>query len=198
MAISSVQIANFALNKIGDDGTIESLTEESPQANVCNLWFDYARQLTLAAWDWSFARKRATLAAHADDPPDNWTYRYQYPADCIKAHFIENPASKIDDPLPFTVEYSTNGTKSILTDEEEARLIYTRDATETPLFTLFFIEVLSTVLAGKIAYALTGKQKLGLEMEERARQMLIYAPAMDASEQQESAPREAPQIRGRS
>jgi len=197
MTISSVQIANMALSHIGDNSTIESLTENSSQAKTVNLWFHFARQLTLAAWDWSFARKREAIAEHDDDPPDEWTYRYQYPADCIKARFIENPAGKLADPVPFVVEYSADGTKSILTDIEDAILIYTRDATEPLLFTHFFIEVFSLVLAAKIAFALTGRQKIKDDMDARAMRMLIYAPAMDASEQMEAPPRDAAHIRGR-
>lgn len=197
MAISTVQIANMALSHIGDNSTIEALTENSAQAKTANLWYDFARKFTLKAWDWSFARKRASLAVHGDDPPSEWTYRYQYPADCIAARFIENPAGKLADPVPFTVEYSDDGTKSILTDTEEAILIYTRDATEPLLFSEFFIDVFSLVLASKIAFALTGRKAIKDDMAARAHQLLVYAPAMDASEQQEAPPREASHIRGR-
>ena len=94
MAISSVKIANFALSKVGTDSTIETLTENSAEAKACNLWFETARKQALSAYDWPFARKRLALAVHGDDPPDEWAYRYQYPADCVKARFVENPVGK--------------------------------------------------------------------------------------------------------
>ena len=43
MALSTVQIANFALSKIGSDSTIESLTEDSAEAAECNLWYEETR-----------------------------------------------------------------------------------------------------------------------------------------------------------
>jgi len=48
MAISSVQIGNLALGKVGTDTTIESLTENSSEAKTINLWFDLARQEVLS------------------------------------------------------------------------------------------------------------------------------------------------------
>ena len=155
MPISSVQIANFALSKIGADGTIESLTENSAEANVCNLWFEHARKQTLAAFNWSFAKNRETLATHGDDPSDDWTYRYVYPATCLKARFIFNPLGKKADPVPFEIENSDSGTKSILTDGVDAILIFTKDVSTPSLYTEWFIETFSTILGAHISYALT-------------------------------------------
>ena len=77
---------------------------------------------------------RKTLTAHGDDPPTDWTYRYQYPSDCVKARFIENPLGRTKDPVPFDVEQSTDGTMSIVTNQNEACLIYTKDVTSPSLY----------------------------------------------------------------
>lgn len=197
MAISSVKIANFALSKVGTDSTIETLTENSAEAKACNLWFETARKQALSAYDWSFARKRLALAVHGDDPPDEWAYRYQYPADCVKARFVENPVGKTADPVPFSVEMSADGTKSVLTDEVDAILIYTKEETSPDYYTPYFIELFATVLASRIAFSITHKAKLTEYLDAIVRFLLIYAPAMDAVEQQEAAPRGADWIRGR-
>lgn len=197
MAISTVQIANFALSKVGTDSTIESLTEDSAEANACNLWIGHARRQALSAFNWTFSRFRTTLATHGDDPPDEWTYRYAYPVDCVKARFIENPVGKTADAVPFDVEQSDDGTKSILTDMVDAKLIYTKDVTDPGLYTEYFIELLATILGSHIAFPITTRTKLSLQLREEARLMLIFAPAMDANEKQEDIPRDAPQIRGR-
>ena len=197
MAISTVQIANFALSKVGNDSTIESLTEDSTEAKECNLWLEHSRKQALAAYDWSFARVTKTLAAHGDDPTALWGYRYVYPVDCIKARFLQNPSGSQADPVPFVREQSDDGTMSILTDLNEAKLRYTKDVTSPGLYTEYFIELLATILGSHIAFPLTTKVRLSQFLEAQARQMLIFAPAMDASEQQEKAPRDAEQIRGR-
>jgi hypothetical protein len=197
MAISTVQIANFALSKIGSDATIESLTENSSEANICNLWIEHTRLQALAAYDWSFARVRATLAAHGDDAPTDWAYRYIYPVDCVKARFLENPGGSEADPVPYAVEQSDSGSKSIVTDLNEAKLIYTKDVTVPGLYTPYFIEAYAVLLGAHVAYALTGKANLEDKLAGRARRMFIFAPALDASEQQEKLPRDAHHIRGR-
>jgi len=197
MAISTVQIANFALSKVGSDSTIESLTEDSTEAKECNLWLEHTRKQALAAYDWSFARVTKTLAAHGDDPTDLWGYRYVYPVDCVKARFLENPSGSKADPVPYVVAQSTDGTKSILTDLNEAKLRYTKDVTTPGMYTEFFIELLATMLGAHIAFPLTTKVRLSQFLAAAAQRMLTIAPAMDAAEQQEKAPREAEQIRGR-
>lgn len=197
MAISTVQIANFALSKIGTDSTIESLTENSAEAKACNLWWEHTRKQTLAAFNWTFAEVRATLAAHGDDPSDDWAYRYVYPVDCVKARFIFNPVGRKADPVEYKIEQSTNGTKSILTDEASAILLYTADVTVPSLYTEFFIETLATVLGSHIAFPLTRKINLARLLAGEAQQMFKVAPAMDAVEGQDSAPRNADHTRAR-
>ncbi|KKK55892.1 hypothetical protein LCGC14_3070010, partial [marine sediment metagenome] len=55
----------------------------------------------------------------------------------------------------------------------------------------------ATILGSHIAFPLTTRTKLAQFLREEARQLLIFAPAMDALEQQEALPRDAAHIRGR-
>jgi len=197
MAISSVQIANFALSKVGTDSTIESLTETSSEAKEANLWFSFVREEVLAAFNWQFARKRILLAAHTEDPPDEWAYRYIYPSESLKARFIENPVGLEADPVPFIVELASDDTKSLLTNQGTATLIYTSSITDTTLYTPWFIESFATMLAAKICFPITGKLNLSQNLETKARQMLIVAPAMDAQEKQDPPPRDGEATRAR-
>jgi len=198
MAISTVQIANLALSKTGNDSTIESLDENSAEAKQCKLWMDRARIQTLEAFNWDFARIRATLAAHNDDPPDDWGYRYIYPSDCVKALFVQNPLGKNKLPVEYIVEQSTDGTKSILTDQASAVLIFTKDETRPSFYPEWFIEMLASVLGAKVAFPLTGKARLAASLRLEAREMAILAPAMVANEKQEGPARESEHITGRS
>ena len=65
--VSQVLIANMALSNIGTKSEIASLDENSVEAKQCKLWYDLSRKQALEAFDWGFARKRLTLALHADD-----------------------------------------------------------------------------------------------------------------------------------
>jgi len=196
MAISSVQIANLALGKLGTDSTIESLTENSNEARTINLWFDLSRQQVLAAFSWGFAKKRQALATHSDDPSSEWAYRYVYPADALIMRFIENPLGKTADPIPFEIELSSD-TKSIQTDAVDAIAIYTKEVTDTFQYTPFFIEAFATMIAAHVALSLTAIPELAVDLREQAQQMLAFASVMDASEKAEDPARNADHTRGR-
>ena len=197
MALSSVQIGNFALAKVGADSTIESLTEDSTEAKNVNLWFAFAREETLAAFNWSFARKRLALATHGEDAPTGWTYRYIYPSDCIKLRVLENPLGDTADPVPFEVETDSDGNKCIVTDLEDAVAVYTFNATNPILYSKYFVETFATLLASHIALPLTGKFQIEEKLKGQFRWMLVFASAMDASEKQEKPERDSILIRSR-
>lgn len=203
--ISPVRIGNMALSHIGDDSTIESLTEASAQAKQINLWYDYSRLQVLEAFDWSFARKRVALAVLeviTDDSTDNqrfdWVYRYQYPSDCVAARKISNPSGKTDDAVPFEVETTPDGSaRSVLTDMEDAILIYTFDAEVAVLFTAHFVDTLAALIAHRIAFSLTGQRSTANDMLQLYNAMLSIAPAHNANEQVAPPAREAEWVRGR-
>lgn len=196
--LSSVKIANMALSKAGANSTIESLDEDSAEAAQVSLWYEFAKEKALSAYNWSFARKSLTLATHGEDAPTNrWAYRYMYPADCVKARMIENPSNDDADPIAFKVELAPDNTKSIVTNQDEAVLIYTANITDPNLFSPFFVEFLATVLASHIAWPLTAKFGVVDRLEERTQVLQILAPTADAQEQQEDTPRDSDYIRAR-
>ena len=196
--ISVARIGNMALSHIGSGSSIESITEDSAEANAVELWYDFCRLQVLEAYDWNFARSRQTLALHADDPPATWVYRYQYPSSCVAARLIEHPFGKTADPVPFEVELSENGeTKSILTDLSEAKLQYTRDLTLTTLFSGHFVMTLSYLIAHNICFDLTADLKLKLELGLVYNSLLMQAPAVSANERMDQLEQDADWIKGR-
>lgn len=197
--IGSVQIANMALSHVGAKSSIEALSESSPEARQANLWYDHCRLQVLEASDWSFARKRLLLALHGEAPPTGiWAYRYQYPADCIFARRIVNPISKSSDQVPFDIEVDSTGeTKTILTDSEEAVLIYTKDVSNPTLFSNLFVDALSHLLASYIGYSPTGTMATKTKEFELYAALLSLASAGNANEQAAAPMRDAPWITGR-
>jgi hypothetical protein len=199
--ISEVRISNMALSNIGTDSTIESMTEDSAEAKECDLWYHFSRLQALAANNWSWARRRLTLAAHSIAPPSGvWAYSYQYPSDCVAFREIENPAGVTADSVPFEIEASGTSydSRSILTDRDTAIGIYTFDQQNVTMFSAFFIEMLAFALASHVAFSLTGKRELRKEMIESFQSMARIAPAADANERVAPPPRDTDWIRGRS
>ncbi len=202
-AVSKVQIGNFALAHVGTRSTIESFTENSTEAPLVALWYDYCRVEALEAFDWSFARRRLVLATIAIGiAEDRWTYRYQYPSDCVAFRKIagEDTTRSDDaaDPFPYAIEMTDDqSAKSILTDVESAVGVYTFDQEITSFFSAHFVNTLSRLLAHRIAPSLTGKQSIIDGQWQEYQSMLRTAPAHNANEQMEPPPRDAEWIRGR-
>lgn len=195
--VSEVYIGNQALLVLGVSSFIQSVDEASKEARSIKTAFDSARREALAAANWAFARKRQALAVHSEEAPtDDWTFRYQYPVDCLVARKLENPFGWQGDAIPFVVETNSTGTElTILTDMESAKLIYTFDQMNYNLYPDYFITTLSYLLAAKIALPVTGKA----QNVERAYQLyngaLQVAPAINANAEVQRGPRDAAFVR---
>ena len=195
--ISRVKIANMALSGVGA-GNIESFDEPSPEARQCKLWYDFTRQQTLEAFDWSFARKRLTLALSAEDPPISWGYRYQYPSDCIVARYLQSPAALMDETVPFSIEVDQAGTaKTIVTNMDEAVLVYTFDLETTSMFSPHFVNALAARLGAEIAFALTGNRGIKGDLFQQFQILIGQAPTHNANEEVSEPPPESSWISGR-
>ena len=197
--VSPTRIGNMALSHIGVSGTIESLTEDVPEASQINLWYDFSREQALSTLDWNFAIKGQTLALHSDDAPtDIWDFRYQYPADALKVRRLVNPSGKLADASPFEIENSVDGSeKTIVTDVEDAVAVYTFNLSSTALFSPLFIEALSYLLAHHISFPLTGSPEIKKEMLQTYIALVRVAQAYNANERQDDPPRDAQHIRDR-
>lgn len=199
MTVSVVKIANMALGNIGAKSTIESLTEASTEAKQINLWYEFARQQTLSALDWSFARKRKVLALHSEAADlIKWQYRYQVPSDVLTIRYIPNPAGPDADAIPFELALNSDGTQqTILTNLPSAEIVYTFDQTLVNLYSPMFVQALSLILAHYISYTLISRKDVKSEMLGQYVAMLRVAEATDGNSQVKSAPREASWISGR-
>jgi len=197
-SVSEVLICNMALSHVGE-GSIESLDEGTAASNACRLWYSFARRQALELNDWSFARKRLTLATHSDDPPSGvWEYRYQYPSDCVMFRKIQNPVGDAADPVPYEVEIDDDDeTRSIITNLDDAIGVYTFDLTQVGLFSTNFITLLSYGIASMVAYTLTGKLSRQEKMQEIHQYLASVASASNANEQSAPPPPEADWVAGR-
>lgn len=198
LLLSKTDIANLALNNVKSQEIIENLdTDPGTAADALRRWYDVARSQTLADFDWTFARTRQVLAAHPDDPPTEWALRYLYPSTALQPRLIENPVGPDADPVPFAVERAPNGTRSILTDLDEACLIFTADVTDTTLFSVHFTTTLALLWAWYVSGAITGDQALRDKLEADYRTMILFATANDANVGMARKARDAEWIRER-
>lgn len=83
MAASNVSIANRALQKLGAK-RISSLGQDNPNARSMNACFEAVRKGELRRYAWSFAIKRASIAADGDQSEWGGWNRYSLPDDFIR------------------------------------------------------------------------------------------------------------------
>lgn len=169
MPSTRVQIASFALTRIGVNQALASLDEfsadgkpPSAEAQVCSLWLDTCIERTLEAYDWPFARRIKALALVDENPSDEWDFSYKYPSDCIAARrVLPDGGSRygrdaLDQQIPFVRGQSGD----ILTQQEQAYLQYTARVIDPTKFSPAFTSAVAWLLAHEIAPALSAKPEL--------------------------------------
>lgn len=182
----------MALSAIGISIYIADLdTEKSKAANVCRVLFDQARDAVLEQFDWDFARRTRPLSL-ASAEFTGWDFVYSIPVDCIKPReiinpYVRNPTS--DQRIPFKAMTDTAGNRYILTDLEDAELIYTGRTEDPNLFSPSFVRALSLALAALIAMPMTVSASISDRVEKLAKAAIDNAVVNSMeSEQEEQAP----------
>lgn len=206
MASSAVEIANLALDAVGTQSTIQSLTENSPEANAINRHYKPARDEFLRVAPWDFARKQINLSLLKDGTqtgilvPQPWLYEYAYPSDCIQARYILpqfNTPSGVSAgvvSLPYasspptrfmiSTDLDTNSTtiKVLLTNQTSAILVYTQRIEDESLFDSTFVYGFAHLLASRIAFTLTGDRELTKTLFQVANDTSLEARARNGVE----------------
>lgn len=152
-AKSKVEIARRSLLLAGLDSNIESFSGDNPESSAAELFYDSSRREVLAAFDWGFARRIEALSPAAEAPADGWSFRYDFPADCITFQGIQNPLGPQEADPPHKLQ-TINGRTTILTNTDLAIARYTSDFEDTRLFTPWFTQSVMYLLAYYLAQAI--------------------------------------------
>lgn len=172
---SEVDICNLALANMGANANVASISppEGSVQAQLCARFYPIARDKLLEDHEWSFAERRQYLALYATNPTDSWLYAYALPADCVKPRAVLLPKSTDDTATQDYVESTADdGSKIILTNVEDAVLVYTRRVTDTAKFGALVIDALAWLLTSFLAGPII-KGSEGAKVKESAYKMYI-------------------------
>ena len=164
----------MALDRLGQ-APIGVITQTTGNGPLCSRHYDSLRRSLLHHTWWTFARSEISLALLGNNQWQNWAYAYQYPVDCLRINYLMNPnlvASYIGYPYSPAMEefYYKNcphevtqaldannnatGHKVILTNMENAILVYTKDVTDVALFPDPFAQVLVLRLARALCHKL--------------------------------------------
>ena len=134
---SATDICNLALGQLGADRITNFENPETPNEQLCNLYYPIMRSALLEERDWTFITKRAKLTI-VDSLPPEWGYAYAFtlPSDVARVIDVRDNAK---DNAPSTFEWRMEGGKIIC----DAKIIYVRyiisDVSEdkfSPMFTV--------------------------------------------------------------
>lgn len=84
MAYSKVQIANLALQKLGQSRKLESLTQDHANARAMNLAYEPVLKSLLRKYAWNFSIKRASIAEDGGSPTWGDWNQYSLPNDFLR------------------------------------------------------------------------------------------------------------------
>jgi len=152
-----IDICNQALSHVRA-ASIQSIDDTSVEGLECKRHFEIVRDAVLAKFMWNFATKTETLADTGDEY-SGWSYAYAYPTDCVKARRIYNSAGS--PRLPFEIRSNADkDARIILTDVEDAILVYTAEITNVNMYSPEFVEMLAYALAVELAVPVCNNEEL--------------------------------------
>lgn len=173
MATSIIEICNSALTKVGARA-IQDLTDDSNEANVCNLRFEPCKRAVLRRHPWNFAIDRVTTAPETGSPAFGATYKHALPSDCLRVILVG----------PNDLFYRIEGRK-LLVDSDIVNLTYIKNVSDPTVMDELFGEALACYLAWDIAYKITQKQTLQRELWIMYLSALRDAKSVDAQEERD-------------
>lgn len=179
MATDIVALYNLALNAIGARSNISLPSEDSREAEVCNLWFPNIRDQILASAPWPEATKMerlALLSVHDNtnglwlqgDPRPDLLNAYALPTDLLRPHYITNYTH-------FTIQSYGDENRALMTNGESPILIYTFRHTKPAFWGQELQMAIMYGLAAAACVPLTGKTSRAKLLLEQANQAIIAA-----------------------
>lgn len=180
--IAPHQVCNIALSFVGNGQDINSLEENTLESKQSKIHYAATRDDLLEVFPWRFATRRAVLARLAVERT-GWGFVYAVPADLLAVQRIWNGErrSRSDDQIPFDIEALVTGTnvsgRCLLTDKEDAELIYTAECPAVALWTPTFVQAVAWALAVKLALVVPVKPQLAALADGKALTALKKAKA---------------------
>jgi hypothetical protein len=175
---AEVDICNLALGHLGDVANVAVINppDGSAQSEHCQRFYPLARDTLLEMNDWTFATRRATLAA-VTSPASTWQYAYAMPTGALNFLAVLDPAAQDDystgigtspysyetmsagplidrgmyTPQDFAIETDLNGSEIVLTNQVNAVGRFVIRITDTSKFSNLFVDALAWLLASHLA-----------------------------------------------
>ena len=202
MVSTVVDVYNAALSAVRGKGRLATTSDDTREAEECNIWYSQVRDQVQAAARWDVCRTLADLRAAtttrdtsadwtASAPEPQYLYGYSLPSDYLRAWHL----ARFD---RFTISYNTGNSALLLnTDSKAPILIYSRVVSDVSLWPPGMKNAVIYALAASIAGPLTGNSSLQQINFQLANQAIIAARAVEANTNTEQLQTTPPTLRAR-
>ncbi len=180
MASDVVVLYNLALDTIGARAKISLPTEQSREAEACNLWYPNIRDQVLASAAWPEATKMARLSLlvtqdtdedgiwASGDPRPDLLNSYALPSDMLRPQYVAGYGS-------FSIQSYGTEQRALMTSGENPVLVYTFRQTKVSMWSPELQMAIMYGLAASICISLTGKTSRAKSLMDLANAKIIAA-----------------------
>ena len=133
--MNRLDICNLALMYIGITRPVQSFSENSTEAQLCNRVYNTAKEIVLKAFAWEFSKATGALTV-TTETSNKFEYVYEYPDTCIRVLSISDSNGIGVDQQPFEVSSIVTDSlpyKRILTNVKSAYAEYILNVYEEAL-----------------------------------------------------------------
>lgn len=165
-----VAICNQALDRIGAN-KFTYASQTGVEALACIRHYVQTRDSLLRAFEWPFAKWRATLTAHTISPDFEWDYQCKLPEDYLRMrqNYTTDNSRELDNRYEIEGEW-------LLSNDSEVEIKYIRKVTDPNEFNDLFTDILILKLALKLVPALAGtKNTIKKEIEAELKPLISHA-----------------------
>lgn len=190
---------NLALTELGvrTVASIETASATSKEEKLGNLLYQPTLDVLLRAHPFGFAEKEVALSLVTGATSIRFDLVYAHPADCLKITKLTQDGAG-GESFPYRVRTdAAKNSKEILSDAEDAYLIYTTNITNVTLFDPDFRDALVYLLASKSAIALKGDSQLKADNYALYLESWALATKDDSDEEESNEPDEEAAITAR-
>lgn len=176
MAASEVSLANRALQILGVSQGIESLAQDHPNARSMSRVLEPRRQAMLRKYRWTFAIKRASVAADGTQTAWGSLNRYSKPNDFLRLLRDKDVPNRRED-------WKIEERYIITADASPLEFRYIADITDPTQWDSLFFEALAHDMAHESCKEVTGSTGAKQDIKDDLKTILSEAKHVGAMEE---------------
>lgn len=180
---TKVQICNMALSRLGAS-TITALTDDTPEAKLCNTLFDDLSDRVLMQGSWAVALVRVALAKTTNTPPYGFANEFQLPVDpkCLKVLTTDLDVTPLEDiSASGSFPYRIEGDK-LLTDSTNVKIKYISRLASTERYDPLLTEAVEVLLASYLAFPIMGERIVAEQLKQEYLELVNRNLAIDGQQ----------------